>query len=498
MRFCNPKLWFMISFCMQLFAHNFEYDLLIIGAGESGIAAAKTASAFGRKIGIIQESDTLSNRFINSSIPTKSLIYAGEVAAILQKSSDFGLMLSDNHVSTDHIFQYIHEVVDNTAQNYTIQNLPDKHIHLFTGKASFVDNHTITINGQLISAEKFIIATGGTPYIPTIEGLENVPYFTEDTFFNLNKLPKSIIIIGEGPLGIELTTALHRLGVQVTFITSHGLLLPKYDFELVAKLHRLMKNQGIKIKYHMRIEKAVYENNRVKICCKNKINVPKEYSADALLFALTRSGRVHELNLETIGVKSSTFGIKVNKKMQTSVPNIFACGNAVGQMHTLSRVSYYQAQIAAHNASKYFWQKAQKARYSNISSYIHAVSPLGAVGLTEQEAGRLYGKKLKIYRYNYNSMLQAHIEKSANGHAKFICDDSGTLLGVHVLGSGADIIIDNVSIGQNFAEQFKDYLLHLRTSPNYLDLVWSASKKAEADCPRNLFYAILHYLKTAF
>lgn len=489
-------LGFIITlFISHAYAHGYEYDLVIIGAGSSGSIAAKTAAQFGVRIAMVQEVGTQQSRMLSSNIPVKSLIYAGEIAATIRKASEFGLTVANDAIVPNQVFHYIQEVVNNVAHNFNLHHLAEKHIHIFTGRASFIDKHTIDIDGQIITANKFIIATGGDPYIPIIEGVDQVPYYTEETFFQANELPKSIIIAGEGPLGIELATALHRLGVKVTLITSHGLVLPKYDFELVSQLQKLIKTDGIKIKYHTHINQVSLENNHIKTICRNGLNAVKEYTADVLLFALSRSGRVDNMNLEKIGVKSSIGGILVNNKMQTSIPNIFACGNAVGQIHTLSRVSYFQAQTAAHNAAKYFWQKDAIADYTNASSYIHATCPLGAIGLTEQEARKIYGKKLKIYRYNYSSLIKAHIEKTINGIAKFICDNSGNLLGAHVLGAGADEIIDNVIIGKNFAEQFKNYLLQLRTSPNYLDLVWTASKRSECDSPRTIFNTFIQYLK---
>ena len=482
-------------FISFLNSNAYEYDLVIIGAGSSGEVAAKAAARFGRRIAIVQEIESKQSHMLSSNIPVKSLIYAGEIAAIIHKASEFGLNIKDDAISPNKIFYYIQDVTDKTTYNFNLQHLAEKHIHIFTGHASFIDKHTIDIDGQIITSDKYIIATGGDPYIPTIEGIDQVPYFTEETFFYLKELPQSIIISGEGPLGIELATALHRLGVQVTLITAHGLILPKYDFELVSQLQQRIKADGIKIKYHTHITQLSFENNKITTVCRDNLNTIKEYTADTLLFALSRSGRVDNMNLEKIGVKYTVGGIAVNNKMQTSVPNIFACGNAVGQMYTLSRVSCFQAQTAAHNAAKYFWQKDIIADYANVSSYIHTTCPLGAIGLTEQEARKIYGKNLKVYRYNYSSLIKAHIEKTADGVAKFICDNTGNLLGVHVLGAGADIIIDNVRIGHNFAKQFKDYLLQLRTSPNYLDLVWTASKQSEDDCPNNILSCLAQYLK---
>ncbi len=475
--------------------HSYDYDLIIIGAGASGTIAAQYASHYNKRIAIVTGSKSITKHALCSDIPLKTLINIAQVSIIIDKAFELGVQIDTKTKGFDYIFDHIRQVVANSAYLYSAKHLPDGNITLLAGNAHFIDTRTVSINNELFTADKFIIATGGEPYVPLIKNIEKIPYLTEDTFFNLTKLPKSIIIAGEGPLGIEMATALNRLGVEVTLLTKHGLILPKYDFELIEMQHQLMKMEGINIHYNMRIKDLEQQKASIKTFCRDTYAKEYVFSAEKFMLALNRIGRTKGLNIESIGINTYRDGIIVNNKMQTSIPNIYACGNVIGQLFTLSRVGYYQAQIAAHNACKAFWQKDAIANYSNTSSFIYAARPLGATGLTEQDARKKYGKKLLIYRFSYESFTRAQIDNTTDGIAKFICDTSGTLLGVHVLGAAADKIIDSVRIGQNFPSQFADYLLELRTSPNYLDLVWEASKRTESDIERNIFNTIMQYIR---
>lgn len=475
--------------------HPYDYDLIIIGAGASGTIATQYALRSNKRLALVEGSNTDDRHMLHSDIPLKALINIAQAALTIKKAKELGIMIKDSSIQCNPIFQYIHQVVQKASALYSTKYFPDNGVTILSGKATFVDTHTIRIGEQKVTSDKFIIATGGEPYIPNIQGIEDVPYLTEDTFFKLKELPKSLIIIGEGPLGLEMATALNRLGVKVTVLTKHALILPKYDFELVEMQHQLMKMEGINIRYNMRVKQLEYTNNTIIATCRDKFNKERKFQSEQFLIALTRNGRTDFLNLDKIQIDTCLDGIIVNSKMQTSVPNIYACGNAVGQQYTLSRVGYYQAQIAAHNASKSFWQKDLVANYANASSFIYAARPLGASGITEQEARKKFGKNLLIYRFGYESCARAQIDNTTDGIAKFICDKKGTLLGVHVLGAAADRIIDSVRIGQNLSHQFADYILELRTAPNYLDIAWEASKRAEFDTDHNIFTTIMQYLR---
>lgn len=479
-----------------LFAGQTTYDLIIIGGGPTGIVAAQVATTYGKRVAIVEQETITRTRISQGDIPLKALIKASHIAHIIQEGAAFGLPVPQMALPAHETLKYIQDVIQQAGNLYDTRFKELSNITFIYGHATFIDPHTISINGTEYSADRFIIATGGHPYIPPIKGLDSVPYYTKDTLFSLTHLPASIVIIGQGPLGVELATALHRLGVQVTFLVKHGLILPNYDFELVELEYKQLRAAGIQVQCGVTVTEVMREGNMIQLNYQTQQQKPATCTAEALLIALDQIGNTAGLGLENIGVKVAHDGIVVDSTMKSSVDSIYACGDVVGRMYTLTRVAYYQAHIAVFNACKPSYGKPQHANYTNVSSFIQGILPLGSIGLSEQEARRKYGDNITIYRHAYTDSARAIIDNATDGFVKCICLRDGTLIGVHVVGEGADQIIDNVRVGENFDQQFAHYAHQLRTAPNYLDVIWHAAMQSARDHPQSLLALCKKYLIT--
>jgi pyruvate/2-oxoglutarate dehydrogenase complex dihydrolipoamide dehydrogenase (E3) component len=480
----------------SLCADNSTYDVIVIGAGPTGIIAAQAAANFGRRVAIVEQETITRNRISQGDIPLKALIKASHVAHIIRDGAAFGLTATDISSPAHDTLKYIQQVIQKAGTLYDTQLKELNNIAFIYGHATFIDAHTIQVNEARYTADRFIIATGGHPYIPPIKGLETTPYYTKDTLFSLSKLPASIIIVGQGPLGVELATALHRLGVQVTFLVKHGLILPNYDFELVELEYNQLKAAGIKVHCGATVTEVKYDGSMIQLNYQTQLQKEASCTAQALLIALDLIGNTAGLGLEDIGVEVAHDGIVVDDTMKSSIDSIYACGDVVGRMYTLTRVAYYQAHIAAFNCCKPFYGKPQHANYTNVSSFIQGILPLGSIGLSEQAARKKYGKSITIYHHAYSDSARAIIDNATDGFVKCICLDDGTLVGVHVVGEGADQIIDSVRMGKSFDQQFAQYVHELRTSPNYLDVIWQTAMQSARDHPQSLLKLCKKYLIT--
>lgn len=503
------KYYAQVAFCiffLSYFMHTsliarptFDYDLIIIGAGASGISAAKAASERGKKVALIEKNKVGGSRIWSGDIPFKTLFKVSKVLSLANNVNQFGLHKKLNSpIGAEGIFDHVRSVQQNIYNLMNDKKLIDKGIDIIFGAPTFIDKHTVAIKDTYITGQYFIIATGARSFIPPLEGIDHVAYLTRENFFDLNELPKSIIILGGGPLGCEVACSLRKLGVRVTLVMKHGVLLPTFDLELVELLTNIMLKEGIEIVCDMQATSVKQEENIITVTCIDRARKKRLFQAESLLIASGSTPNVEGLDLEKAGIVYSKRGIKTNAFLQTSVNNIYACGDVAGLL-SLSRVAYYHAKVAVSNMYKRPLESFQATDYTSVAKVIFTQPLFASVGLTESDACKLYGNKFRIYRCHYNALESAHIDQNLEGLAKFICDEKGYLLGAHILGSHAGEIIDVTHIGKKFDTSFLQNIQEVRTSPSYFDIVQYATSLCEQEIPKHktyvdFFYRILTWL----
>lgn len=465
---------------------EYDYDVMIIGAGASGLVAALAAAEKSERVAIVEKDDKIGGSHTwTGDIPSKTLISLANMSHDIITANKFGLCDTRNvNVNMSHVLPYIRSVCQKVYDIHSPDFFICSEIKVIHGTAQFVDNHTIMVDGtDLLTADKFIIATGSTPKIPPVDGINDIKYLTADTFFSYDELPRSMIIVGAGPLGTELAAALNRLGVKVTLIMKYGIILPTFDFELVELLMAILSDEGVTIRCNVEARAVeTQEDGTVALHCVNKYSGTETFSADSLFLATNRRALTKDLNLEAAGVQTTQRGITVDACMQTTADNIFACGDVVGQ-YILSRVAYYQARVAVHNATRLWWQRSRKASYTDVAKVAFTQPMIASTGLTEQEARRHYGASIVIHRISYSYLSKALIDNKPTGIAKFIYDSNGILIGAHILGEQAGHLIDLLCIGKRLDTQLNSFSLHVYTSPSYIDLLWLALEKYRGDFP---------------
>jgi len=475
----------LIVFSLELTILSYDYNLIVIGGGAAGLTAAVNASHYDKRIALIEKTRIGGNRIWAGDIPTKALIRIARLTYMHNSLENLCIskQFHTPHLDNKKILEYIRGITKSVADIHSEDTLKDMGIDIIFGAPYFIDNHTIELNGKTLSADKFIIATGSSSCIPPLMGIEEVPYLIPENFFNQNDLTASMIILGGGPLGTELAGALNRLGIKVTLIMSHGLLLPTFDFELVDHLTNILEKEGVNISCSTRMIKADKTEYGIQVTCLDRYHSTITYEAESLFIATNRHPNVSNLGLENTDVTYSPTGIITSDTMQTNASNIYACGDVVGTF-ALSRVAYYQAKIAAFNVFCPFWKSKKSVNYTDAAKGLFTYPHFASTGLTEQEARKIYGNQLRIYRVSYQELDRAHIDNATEGIGKFICDAKGYLVGAHILGAHSGELVDLVHIGHRFDLLFEDYLAQLSTSPSYKDLIWLATEKCRKDLRR--------------
>lgn len=300
-----------------------------------------------------------------------------------------------------------------------------------------------------------------------------------------------MVILGGGPIGIEIACALNNLGIKVTILEMNNNILPKEDPELGILLQEHLKNKGIDIKTSRRLTK-IFKNHEIKFICDKNDGSQEEIIAESLFVAVGRKPNIEDLNLAKIGINVSSKGIIVNNKLQTSVSNIYACGDVVGP-YQFSHMAEYQASIAVQNAFIPIIKK--HINYNNIIWVTFSDPEFASAGLNEQEARQKYGDNIKVFRINYDSIDRAKMDSNTFGLCKIICDSKGHILGAHILGARAGELIHEIQVGKFYNFHIWDLYKPIHAYPTYSELLWKISKQAYIKkITDNPFIKLISYL----
>jgi anti-anti-sigma factor len=465
---------------------NFDYDILVIGGGIAGFVAAVTACGLGQKVGIVEKRKLGGSCTSFTCIPSKALIRAAHAARQWSHLGDVGLSIEGSAaLNADLLMPHIRDVVQKVYEKDRRETFEKIGIRVFLGNPEFIDNYHVVLDGQPLSAKKFIIATGTCPLVPPIEGLDKVRYLTNETVFELNALPSSMIILGGGVDGLEFASAFGRLGVKVTLVEMGKRLLPSADKDLAELLLRELRRAGIDMLLGTKAVSFSAEKGRTVLTVQNAESQRRKIEADAVLVTIGRKANVDGIALEKAGVKYTPKGISTNDKLQTSSPNIYACGDIVGP-YQLASIAEYQGIMSATNA---VLPVKRKLDYENAVFVIFTDPPVAYVGLTEEKATVKYMDKTNVYRFDYSRMRRAIVDGAQVGLAKFICGRNGRLLGAHIIGEAAGEVIHEAQVIKALKIPLHSLYSVTHAYPTYAQaLVGRASQLAYFDrIERNFF-----------
>lgn len=418
---------------------KFDYGTIIIGGGAAGLTASIWSARLGSKTLLVEKEKALGGDCLHyGCVPSKSLIKSAYVYHLMQRAEDFGLpKVNLPPVDFSKVRDRIQKIIGQIQKHDSPEFFKKQYnITAEFGFPKFLDNHTIDLNGEKISAEKFILATGSSARILPIEGLENVPFITNVQIFSLDKLPASLIVLGGGPIGMEMAQSFSRLGSKVTVVEFADCIMPKEDLDVSCYVHELLEKEGIDFLVKAKAQKAEKEGNLIKLTVEHN-GTMKTIAAESLLVATGRQPNLGGLDLEKAGVEYAPQGIKVNRHLQTTARNIYACGDCkVGYLFT--HVAEYDARIAALNSRLPF--PILKTDYSKVPWCTFTDPEVASVGLNETMA-RKAGIEYKIYKYEFSDVDRALAEGEAKGFIKILTDAKRKLIGVQMVGLHAGELI---------------------------------------------------------
>jgi pyruvate/2-oxoglutarate dehydrogenase complex dihydrolipoamide dehydrogenase (E3) component len=415
-------------------------DLCIIGAGSGGLSLAAAASQMGVKV-ILLERHKMGGDCLNyGCVPSKALIAAAKRAHIMRASAPFGIAPVTPGVDWAAVNQHVKGVIAAIAPNDSVARFTGLGVRVIQSSGKFLDKKTVAAGDYRITARRFVIATGSSPAVPPIPGLADAPYFTNETIFD-NKAPVThLIVIGGGPIGLELAQAHARLGAKVTVL--EGLkALGKDDPELAEVVLKKLRGEGITVREGAKIERVeALPEGGVRVHASDA-GAALAIEGSHLLVATGRKPNVKDLGLEAAGVKYDNRGVIVDAGLVTSNSSVFAIGDVAGGLQ-FTHVANAHAGIVFRRALF-----RQPAKFDpDVVPWVTYTSPeLANVGLSE-EAARKRSIAIKVYRWPYHENDRAQAERATDGFIKVITDQKDRIIGAAIVGENAGELIQMWSL----------------------------------------------------
>lgn len=419
---------------------QYDFDLGIIGGGAAGLTAAAGGAQFGAKTILIEKSPRLGGDCLHCGcVPSKTLIRTAGIYSIIKRAKEFGL--PEVHlppVDLASVMARVHNVIERIQKHDSPERFCSLGAQVLFGNPSFIDDHLIRVDGQKISAKSWIIATGSSPALPALEGLADVPYWTNETVFSQTKLPDHLIVLGGGPLGLEMAQAFARLGSKVTIVEFTGQILGPEDTDIADIIAERLKEEGCTILTNIKALSVQYMDSKIKLITGPSTGKGKTaiIEGDALLVAAGRKPNIDDLKLENAGVIFTPRGIPADSKMKTNIRHIYACGDVNGQL-PFTHVAGYEAGIALTNAILHL---PRKAAYDKIGWCTYTDPEVASIGLNEKRA-RKKGIKYRILEEEFEENDRALAEGEGKGKIKLLTSPAGKFLGCQIIGVRAGELI---------------------------------------------------------
>lgn len=408
-------------------------DICVIGAGSGGLSVAAAAAAFGVPVVLIEKGVMGGDCLNFGCVPSKALIAAAKRAYSARNAASLGI---DANVKVDfaRVHDHIRGVIAAIAPNDSVERFTGLGVRVIKGAARFKGADTVAVNDIEIKARRFVIATGSSPSAPPIPGLDAVRYLTNETVFDLKECPEHLLIIGAGPIGLELAQAFRRLGAQVTVLEA-ATPFAKEDPECTAVVLTQLAREKIDIRPNVKIVRIEKGRGSVRAVLATDKGEEK-IEASHLLVAAGRRANVDDLGLDEAGIKYERRGVIVDKGLRTSNKRVYAIGDVAGGLQ-FTHAANYHAGLVIRNA---LFRLPVSANDALVPRVTFTDPELAHAGLTEVEA-RVRHKKIAVLRWPFHENDRAQAERDTHGHIKVIATSRGKILGATIVGAEAGEMI---------------------------------------------------------
>jgi pyruvate/2-oxoglutarate dehydrogenase complex dihydrolipoamide dehydrogenase (E3) component len=414
-------------------AERLKVDLCVIGAGSGGLAVAAGASQLGASVALIERHKMGGDCLNYGCVPSKSLIAAAKAAQAQRESGRFGVRPVEPQIDFRAVHDHVHGVIAAIAPHDSEARFTGLGVRVIRASARFTGPAEVAAGGCAIEARRFVVATGSAPSVPDLPGLAELPYMTNETVFDRTELPRRLLVIGGGPIGLELAQAHRRLGAEVVVVAGRRA-LPKDDPELAAVVLTRLRREGVEILEGARAVAARPAQGGLSLEIE-QAGARRRLEGSDLLVAAGRKANLDGLGLDTAGVETTPTGVKVDARLRTTNRRIYAIGDAAGGLQ-FTHLAGYHAGIVLRNA---LFRLPAKAT-APIPWATYTDPELAHVGLNEAQA-REAGHELRILRWTFAENDRAQAERASEGLVKVVATARGRILGASIAGAHAGELI---------------------------------------------------------
>lgn len=413
---------------------DYDFDIGILGGGAAGLTVASGAAQLGARTLLIEKEDNLGGDCLHfGCVPSKTLIRSAHVYHLMKRHKDLGLPKVDiPPVDFSKVAARIQSVINTIQAHDSEERFCSLGAKVEFGEPGFIDSHSIDLGAGTFSARNWVIATGSSAGIPDIPGLEGSTFITNRELFSLKSLPESMIILGAGPVAVEMAQAFCRLGTVVTVVQRSGQILSREDKDMADLVMETLSSEGVKFYLNSRVVSAEDKGNARIVRIDTSEGKEVLIKAEALLVALGRKANIEGLNLEAIGVECDEKGISTDARMKTSRKHIYAAGDVTGR-YQFTHAAGYEGGIVLSNA---LFRLPRKADYTFLPWCTYTEPELSSIGMNEK-AAKAAGIDFKLYIEEFKDNDRGLAEGEGAGRIKMLLDSREKPIGIQIAGPHA-------------------------------------------------------------
>ena len=411
-------------------------DICVIGGGSGGLSVAAAAAAFGVPVVLVERGAMGGDCLNTGCVPSKALLAAAKRAAAMRSGAPFGVTASEVSVDFAKVQDHVRRAIAAIAPNDSAERFAGLGVRVIKGEAKFKNRRTVAVGDAIqIRARRFVVATGSRPALPQIPGLDQGPYLTNETVFALTERPAHLIVIGAGPIGLEMAQAFCRLGSQVTVLEA-AQPLSKDDPECAAIVLDRLESEGVVIRSGASVARIAHASGAVQVVLQCG-DGEEQIDGTHLMIAAGRNPALDGLDLDAARIKHDASGIRVNRKLKTSNRRVYAIGDVAAGQPQFTHAANYHAGLVIRNA---LFRLPVRVNPDAIPWVTYTEPELAQAGLTEAQA-RARRIKIRILRWPYHDNDRAQTEGETRGHIKVIVKRDGRILGASIVGAQAGELI---------------------------------------------------------